>query len=74
MLGLEPTPNKNIIVLNVTDERSISTISVEETGWEVLATTSVDESSAIDEAVKSIAEPAMEWAETYYSSESFAVF
>lgn len=30
MLGLDPTPNKNIIVLSVTDERIISTIGVEE--------------------------------------------
>lgn len=43
MLGLQPTPTENVIVLHVTDAPEVSYLGVEEHGWEILKTVNVQE-------------------------------
>lgn len=73
ILGLNPEPKKNVIVLHVTEGDTASYLGVEESGWEILTTFTVEDLATMQAAVMENLELVMEWAETYYSSETFAM-
>lgn len=93
LLGLQPEPTDNVIVLYVTDTEEASYLGVERdvAGWTVIDEFHIElsptggtdtDGAAPDEMVPTPddmrrvrrgTETAMEWAETYYSSETFAL-
>ena len=73
ILGLQPEPMEDVILLHVTDGSTMSYLGVEAGGWEILVQFSIEAYSSIQAAVEANMDTAMEWAETYYSSKTFAL-
>lgn len=73
LVGIRPDTKENIIVFFVTADSTFHVLGVEEDhGWEVLETVALDEVAAVQAAINDRLDNLMEWAETYYTSESFA--
>lgn len=74
MLGIQPNPTENVIVLHVTVDSTAQYLGVEQDhGWEIIETVSLDEVTDVQAAIEDRLTGVMEWAETYYASETFAV-
>lgn len=73
MLGLQPSPRENVIVLHVTDGPEMTYLGVEENGWVPLVTFSIEEAPTIEAAVTEHADIPVDWAKTYYDGETFAL-
>lgn len=74
ILGLQPDPRETVILLQVTTGSTIHYLGVEwESGWEVLETIPLDGSTAIETAIQARLDSIMEWADTYYATEQFAI-
>ena len=74
MFGLKPAPRENVIVCHVTDGTTMSYIGVEASGWTVLVEFSITEYPDIEAAIAANMPSVVEWAETYYSDRTFAMF
>lgn len=74
LLGILPDATENVIVLLVTADSTAHYLGVEDDhGWEVLGTVEMDEEHDVHPAIGDRLDSVMEWAETYYTSETFAV-
>lgn len=73
ILGINPVPEETVIACHVTDDSTVSYIGVEGGGWDILVEFSIAEFPGPQAAVTENLGPVVEWAETYYSSETFAV-
>lgn len=73
LLGLQPAPHEQVIVLHVTDAPNVSYLGVEDHGWMVIDTASVEASASVEATIAGPIQTAMEWAETYYSSSTIAM-
>lgn len=73
VLGLQPAPREHVVVLHVTDAPTVSYLGVEEDGWMVIDSASLEDSASIEATVAGPLKTAKEWAETYYSSSTIAM-
>lgn len=73
VLGINPVPEETVNTCHITGDTTVSYIGVEEGGWDILVEFSIAEFPGLRAAVMENLGPVVEWAETYYSSETFAV-